>query len=121
MERKQIRAQLMEQVFSSAIADYLKGEDPIFVIAQRYGLKTYSIQNYLKLHHPELIQQRKENRSKALDEKYAAAVKEYVLTNLPIDRIAEKHGLSSNGIRNYMKMHRPDLWNQRNTVKKVAI
>ena len=120
-ERKRIRAQLMEQVFSPALTDYLKGEEPVFVIAQRYGLKTYSIQNYLKLHHPELIQQRMENLARALDDKYAAAIKDYVSTNLPIDRIADKYALSSNGIRNYMKMHCPDLWNQRPSVKKVAI
>lgn len=121
IERKRIYAQLLEQVFSPALSDYVKGEDPIFVIAQRYGLKTYSIQNYLKLHHPEMIQQRKENRARSLDEKYAEAVKEFVMTNLPIDRIANKYGLSNNGLRNYMKMHRPELWNQRPSVKKVAI
>lgn len=107
--RKAQRRYTVIPKYEPAVDEYRKGNIGLKPLADKYGLCNVSLRNYIGTRYPELIEAREKAVREQLDQKYAAAVREILFSKDSLDVIARRHGLSRNGLRNYIKRYGPHL------------
>ena len=102
--------------YESAVEEFRQGKIGLKPLADKYGFNNVSLRNYIGTRYPELIEAREQTLREELDRKYAPAVQEILFSKDSIEKIARRHGLSRNGLRNYIVRYGPHLMQIHNAV-----
>lgn len=96
--------------YEPAVAEYSMGMISISALAQKYDLSHVGLRDYIGTRYPDLIAFRGKMVREELDRKYGSAVKEVLSSTDSLEKIARRHGLSRNGLRNYLVQYKPELY-----------
>lgn len=109
------------ETFAEGIERLRNGSETVNAVMDDLGYGEY-FRHYVKEHHPELLERRRERRTVVRKEKtagkYAGAIASLRAGGCTMKEAAERHGVNLSSFRKYLYKHEPELLKERREKEK---